>query len=377
MTQEIELKFIVNNDAVDALRERLNTLGGEHHAPSQLLNIYYETPDGWLRSHDMGLRIRGENGRYEMTLKIAGRVTGGLHQRPEYNVALSEPELDLALLPAEVWPNGELPADLASQLQPLFSTDFNREKWLLEVDGSQIELALDLGEVKAGEFAEPLCELELELVSGDTRAVLKLANQLVAEEGLRLGSLSKAARGYHLAQGNAPRELKPTRILKVPAKASIEQGLEAALELALSQWQYHEELWVRGVKGAKSEVLAAMGLVRHILMLFGGNVPRKASAHLRDLLTQSEAIIAAETSAVSAVYNPQTAMAKLALTEWLVTKGWQPFLDAKAQAKIADSFKRFSDTHLSRHAAELKTVFGQPLGDQYADQIPRLTRNID
>jgi inorganic triphosphatase YgiF len=60
-----------------------------------------------------------------------------------------------------------------------------------------------------------------------------------------------------------------------------------------------------------------------------------------------------------------------------VTKGWQPFLDAKAQGKIADSFKRFSDTHLSRHAAELKTAFAQPLGDQYADQLPRLTRNID
>lgn len=165
--------------------------------------------------------------------------------------------------------------------------------------------------------------------------------------------------------------------MKVPAKASIEQGLEAALELALSQWQYHEELWVRGVKGAKAEVLAAMGLVRHILMLFGGNVPRKASAHLRDLLTQSEAIIASDVSAISAVYSTQTAMAKLALTEWLVTKGWQPFPDAKAQGKIADSFKRFSDTHLSRHAAELKTAFAQPLGDQYADQLPRLTRNID
>ncbi len=46
--------------------------------PSQLLNIYFETPDNWLRRHDMGLRIRGENGRYEMTMKIAGRVTGGL-----------------------------------------------------------------------------------------------------------------------------------------------------------------------------------------------------------------------------------------------------------------------------------------------------------
>ena len=96
MAQEIELKFIVNHSAVEALRDHLNTLGGEHHDPVQLLNIYYETPDNWLRGHDMGLRIRGENGRYEMTMKVAGRVTGGLHQRPEYNVALSEPTLDLA-----------------------------------------------------------------------------------------------------------------------------------------------------------------------------------------------------------------------------------------------------------------------------------------
>lgn len=109
--------------------------------------------------------------------------------------------MDLALLPQEVWPNGEPPADLASRVQPLFSTDFYREKWLVDVDGSRIEIALDLGEVKAGECAEPICELELELLSGETRAVLKLANQLVSQAGLRQGSLSKAARGYHLAQG--------------------------------------------------------------------------------------------------------------------------------------------------------------------------------
>ncbi|MCT6981066.1 CYTH domain-containing protein, partial [Salmonella enterica subsp. enterica serovar Oranienburg] len=77
-----------------------------------------------------------------------------LHQRPEYNIALSTPELDLALFPAEVWPDGKLPTELASQVQPLFSTDFYREKWCLDVDGSRIEIALDLGEVKAGEFAE-------------------------------------------------------------------------------------------------------------------------------------------------------------------------------------------------------------------------------
>ncbi|WP_171922925.1 CYTH domain-containing protein [Salmonella bongori] len=377
MAQEIELKFIVNHDAVDSLRSHLHTLGGEHYAPSQLLNIYYETPDNWLRRHEMGLRIRGENGRYEMTMKTAGRVTGGLHQRPEYNVTLSEPVLDLTQLPQDVWPGGELPAGLASSVRPLFSTDFYREKWRLDVDGSTIEIALDLGDVNAGEFAEPICELELELLSGDTRAVLKLAKQLVSQTGLRQGSLSKAARGYHLAQGNAPRGNKPTAILQVAAKANVEQGLEASLELALSQWQYHEELWLRGDESAKEHMLEAMGLVRHTLMLFGGIVLRKASTHLRDLLTQAEATMASAVSAVTAVYSTPTAMAKLALTEWLVTKAWQPFLDAKAQTKMADSFKRFADIHLSRHAAELKSVFGQPLGDRYRDQVPRLTRDID
>lgn len=62
---------------------------------------------------------------------------------------------------------------------------------------SRIEIALDLGEVKAGEFQEPICELELELLEGDASDVLKLARKLVSQPGLRQGSLSKAARGYH------------------------------------------------------------------------------------------------------------------------------------------------------------------------------------
>jgi inorganic triphosphatase YgiF len=36
--------------------------GGKHTPAGQLLNIYYETADNWLRRHDMGLRIRGDQG---------------------------------------------------------------------------------------------------------------------------------------------------------------------------------------------------------------------------------------------------------------------------------------------------------------------------
>lgn len=185
MAQEIELKFIVSDSGVETLRQHLNTLNAQHTPAGQLLNIYYETADNWLRRHDMGLRIRGDRGRYEMTLKIAGRVVGGLHQRPEYNIPLEKPELALSLLPAEVWPQGELPAELENSVQPLFSTDFEREKWVVSEGDSQIEIALDRGEVKAGEHQEAICELELELLSGNTADLLALARGLLDTGALR------------------------------------------------------------------------------------------------------------------------------------------------------------------------------------------------
>jgi inorganic triphosphatase YgiF len=44
MAQEIELKFIVEKDSVETLRQHLNALEAKHTPAGQLLNIYYETP---------------------------------------------------------------------------------------------------------------------------------------------------------------------------------------------------------------------------------------------------------------------------------------------------------------------------------------------
>ena len=301
MEQEIELKFIVEPHGADTLRQQLGTLSAQHVPAAQLLNIYYETDDGWLRRHDMGLRIRGHGGRYEMTLKTAGRVVGGLHQRPEYNIDLDKPELALEKLPAGVWPDGKLPADLAARVKPLFSTDFYREKWLVAHGESRIEIAFDLGEVKAGGFQEPIGELELELLEGRVEDVLALAGDLLASGVLRQGSLSKAARGYHLAKGNPEREIKSA------ALAADNAGLEAAL----AHWQYHEELWLRGNKAAKQEVIRAVGVIQDAL----------AGEHemAAEQLAQVSAVIADADRADAVAFKPQVARAKLMLTAFLVT----------------------------------------------------------
>lgn len=68
----------------------------------KLTNIYFETADNFLRSQEMGLRICGFDDSYEMTLKTAGKVLVGLHQRQEYNVSIAIPVLSLEQFPAGV-----------------------------------------------------------------------------------------------------------------------------------------------------------------------------------------------------------------------------------------------------------------------------------
>lgn len=302
MEQEIELKFIVEQNGVEIMRQKLNALNAQHHPAVQLLNIYYETDDSWLRRHDMGLRIRGSDGRYEMTLKCAGRVVGGLHQRPEYNIPLAQPELALEKLPSAVWPDGKLPADLAARVKPLFSTDFYREKWLVDRDGSRIEIALDRGEVKAGSHREPICELELELLHGSVEQVLLLADALLDAGVLRQGSLSKAARGYHLAKGNPARPLQ---------SATFTAGDSAGLEAALAHWQYHEELWLRGNQAARDEVVKAITFIRDALAQDSGADPAP--------MARACAIVTGADDARDAVFNSHVARARLMLTTLLIT----------------------------------------------------------
>lgn len=378
MNVEIELKFIATSEVAEQLSQRLAPWPNVHTAAQKLTNIYYETADNTLRSYDMGLRIRGYGDRYEMTLKTAGKNVGGLHQRPEFNVDLKAAELDIHLLPAEVWPEGCDLQALQAALSPVFSTHFNREKWVVTYRSSEIEVALDQGEVKAGELSEPLYEIELELKSGSREDLLSFAQELTAEGGLRLGSLSKAARGYHLAKGNPDREIVPLGILKVAPKANVEQGMTDAFTFALRHWQANEEVWLHGDRKAQKTVLEAIELLRQIFVLFGGLVPRKASTALRAGLTELEEQLATpRLDAKKVCFSPLYLNTQLALTRWIATAEWRFFVTDKTQTKLNGSFKRFADIMLGRTGAELKEAFEHVQhGGEYQDKYVRLVRQL-
>lgn len=377
MTVEIELKFIATSEAVATLPEVISRLSVEGEEVQQLSNTYYDTPEGVLRSHRIGLRVRGCNDSWEMTLKSAGNTVGGVAHRAEHNIQLPSSKLDIALLPADVWPADVDVSALQTKLQPLFTTDFKRQSWLVNFQQSQVEIALDQGHITAGEASEAISELEMELKQGNAADILTLAQQLTSVKGLRLGSQSKAARGYRLLSGDTSTVVMPMDVLTVSERATVEQGLEAALEWAFAYWQRNEACWFDGEPQAQSAVNHSLTAIRQILSLFGGIIPRKATAPLRERLTELEQQLEVAQEAAAVCYQPAYLQLKLALMAWVMNKGWRIFIDDKGKQKLAGSFKRFADIMLSRCKSELKEAFNKKLtNDGYNDQQSRLERQI-
>lgn len=201
MSAEIELKLLVNREFATFLSKEMASFNVLSHTQQVLGNCYYDSDDYFFSSQRMGLRVRTENERFILTLKTDGKVVGGLHMRPEYNVDLVDavPRLDGLSAFSDLSLSRPL-EQLQAALKPIFSTDFLRQAWIIELgNGANIEVALDQGEIEAGEKLEPICEAEFELKHGSVDDLLTFVEHLSLTDGIRLGAASKAKRGYQLA----------------------------------------------------------------------------------------------------------------------------------------------------------------------------------
>ncbi|NRN28003.1 inorganic triphosphatase [Photorhabdus heterorhabditis] len=312
MSVEIELKLTAKQLAIPVIRQQLSLFPHHYFAPQKLTNIYFETPDNQLRRLDMGLRIRGFDDQYEMTIKTAGKVIGGLHQRPEYDVPLVKPELALTLFPPHIWPENCDVKELQSRLHALFSTDFMREKWVITYGQSEIEVVFDQGEIIAAGRKVPICEFELELKRGTIADVFALAFELAKSDGLRQGNKSKAARGYQLAQGK-PRVISSP----VPTEIDMQQPLSSVLSSILSHWQDQEECWSSGLSEGRDGLKQVLTLVQQTIKFL--SKPAGRLEQLDDQLTViKQKLSEVETEAETLCYSSVYLQCKLALTMWLV-----------------------------------------------------------
>ncbi len=215
MSVEIELKLTVplkhsNRLLCLPLLESLSISCPRTH---KLYSIYYDTPDFYLKNHGIAFRVRRNGRRWIQTVKDKGQISAGLFQHRELEVPVKNAQPDYTkIIDPELNQLFNNPA-LAQQLQPIFSTQFTRNTRLLHLeDGSKIEFCLDRGKISTDHSSMPLCEIELELKSGDATQLfqLALALQKVSPFSLRLENASKAERGYTLSSGHKRSPIKAT-----------------------------------------------------------------------------------------------------------------------------------------------------------------------
>lgn len=209
--QEIEIKLALppalarQPEALARLLASTPVLARRKSQRQRVFSTYYDTPDQALRRQRTALRLRRigppEQGHWVQTLKTAGLGTSALTQRGEWEMPVPAAAIDTGLLATSPWPQLDPHGEVAARLAPCFTTDFERTTWIVALPGgARIEVALDLGEITAGQQQLPLAELELELLSGPPAALFTLAHRIARTLPLMPLAASKAERGFALHQ---------------------------------------------------------------------------------------------------------------------------------------------------------------------------------
>lgn len=237
---EVELKFQVPTQRLAAVRR---AMAGASLQTTRLRARYYDTPDRRLAQAHIALRLRQEGERWVQTLKAPG---SSALARLEHEVERrsgdgDDLQLDLQLhahTPAAEALLQALGCSLdegMALVRPRFETDVLRHHRVLRSGGAQVELALDLGEVRAGDLTQPLCELELELKSGPLAGLMSLAAKWSQRHGLWLDSRTKSERGDRLARGLPHGRTVTAQAPSLHKRMTPEAALRAMVGACLAQ----------------------------------------------------------------------------------------------------------------------------------------------
>ena len=174
---------------------------------TQLLNIYFDTPNHDLKRAKAALRLRYDTqiNCWLQTLKTAGHQRNGMSARQEWEVALpvsdgdTPPTWRLELFTPDAQ---SYLAPIAPAIRPLFHTDFKRDIFDYQHDGNHYEWAIDRGEIRSAQDEHAarisIQDLEIELKQGNLDSMQALAERARTALNAQPQTLSKAARGYGL-----------------------------------------------------------------------------------------------------------------------------------------------------------------------------------
>lgn len=216
MSTETEIKLSLSARVASQL-PRHPLLADRTPRRQLLINTYYDTPDHRLRENGIVVRYRQQGREWLLGVKTAAQLTGGLAQRKEWELRGKPGEFDFSHVDESAI--RELLESLRDHLQPVFTTRFTRQAWMLEPRaGARIEVALDRGWIEAGGRRQAIREVELELCTGELGELFDLASTLQVTLPLHPEASSKSERAYRLS---ADLPMTAGKAMPVPVEAGL------------------------------------------------------------------------------------------------------------------------------------------------------------
>ncbi len=226
MSTEIELKLQLSAKSAKKLASHpllANLAAQKQH----LLNTYYDTPELSLHARRIAMRFRKKAEQWLLTVKSAEPASGGLAVRSEWETAARPGVFNFTHVDDQAL--RDFLEAAAPRMEAIFTTDFKRQIWHVPFGSSLIELALDRGTVESKGRKSTICEIELELLSGEIDDIFKLTRKLQDKLDLSPAIASKAERGYKLFHDEP---LKPFKAKATTISADM-QPVEAFRSIAL------------------------------------------------------------------------------------------------------------------------------------------------
>lgn len=366
MTDEVELKLDLTRDAAEALSSHEILSGNPRR--QDLRSVYFDTPSRTLSKAGFALRIRHVGDARLQTVKASGTLAAGLFVRPEWeqSVQSDRPVLD------DTTPLRALFGSALDDVVELFEVRVERCLWDVSVGKSRIEVALDRGEIAAGDRRVPICELELELKAGEPDGLFAFARSLDAIAPVRIGVRNKSERGYGLLDA-LPQSFKAEPV-EIAPESSAAEAFAAIIAACLRQFRLNEPLIAVGNPEGVHQARVALRRLRSAFSTFKPLLKERRAASLAaelkwlagtlgpardlDVMLSSQPMPDADgarletarndayRTAIEALNSPRARAVPIDLTEWVAIhlrsgdKG-DPLQATSARTFAASALKRY------------------------------------
>ena len=276
MGAEIELKLELPEAAADRLLRE--PWLGKACEPQKQTSVYFDSPQRQIRERGYTLRVREAGGRFVQTVKSLDNGAG-FYQRGEW-----EYQIETAQPDAERLAHTPLSGIDVATLTPIVRSEVNRTICKLDEDGAEIELAVDRGAVRAGKRKAAISELELELIRGEPAGAVSLARRIAHSVPVKLSVMSKAERGFALADGKLGKVVKAEPLAVRPGM-SVAEGFATIVSACLRHFCLNEPLVIeQRLPAALHQARVAMRRLRSALSLFGTAITDPELPRLREEL---------------------------------------------------------------------------------------------